>query len=169
MYIRTCTVVDSSRYGYVILSSSYVPQSLLFVHFLLYMYSFLLSFLCNDLLSSTLCLSSLEAWEREGVTCHVLCRVGCLLWCWKKQRQVWMYVHTTVHVLSTRIYTFMKTAILSWLQNDGNREFSKDQLSPEDDYKASGQNVGESCFSLSWSLENPLFPSCTHLHVHVAV
>ena len=25
--------------------------------------------------------------------------------------------------------------------------------------RASGRNVGESCFPLSWSLENPLFPS----------
>ena len=30
--------------------------------------------------------------------------------------------------------------------------------------RASGQNVEKSCFLLSWSLENPLVPSCTGVH-----
>ena len=71
-----------------------------------------------------------------------------------------------------KYYCQMKTAILSWLQNDGNRGFSKDQLKGKQlsptfrpdalvVFRAKvklGVNC-KSCFPLSWSLENPLFPS----------
>ena len=82
--------------------------------------------------------------------------------------------------------TGVKTAILSWLQNDGTRGFSKDQLKGKQlslmfqpdalvifnlalkTTRASGQNFCKSCLPLSWSLENPLVPSCTGVHcVHV--
>ena len=70
----------------------------------------------------------------------------------------------------------LKTVILSWLQNDGTREFSKDQLKGKQllltfwsdalvvfrakvkttlalkTTRASGRNVSESCFPLNWSL-----------------
>ena len=43
-------------------------------------------------------------------------------------------------------------------------------FSPEDDYIASGQNIGESCFPLSWSLENTLVPSfCSQLIIAVFI
>ena len=77
--------------------------------------------------------------------------------------------------------TVTKTVILSWLQNDGTRGFSKDQLRGKQlslmfwpdalvvfralkMTRASGQNVGESCFPLSWSIENPS-PTVTSLRI----
>ena len=39
-----------------------------------------------------------------------------------------MLQHNFEHNVGAVDYRSMKTAILSWLQNDGNRGFSKDQL-----------------------------------------
>ena len=97
--------------------------------------------------------------------------------------QVCMYVCMYVHMnvcMYVCMYVFM---------NEGNRGFSKDQLKGKQlsptfqpdalvvfrakvacssrlqgtlalkTTRASARNVGESCFPLSWSLENPLFPS----------
>ena len=62
----------------------------------------------------------------------------------------------------TNSYTIrMKTAILSWLQNDGSRNLALKTT------RASDRNVGESCFPLSWSTENFLLPlHYTKLSLH---
>ena len=67
----------------------------------------------------------------------------------------------------------MKTAILSWLQNDGTRGFSNDQFKRKQfsplfrpdalvvfrakvrTTRASDLNVGKSCFPLNWSFREP--------------
>ena len=57
------------------------------------------------------------------------------------------------------------TVILSWLQNDGTRGFTLALKKT----RASGRNVGKSCFPLSWSIKNPLVPSNIHMYMYMYI
>ena len=63
-----------------------------------------------------------------------------------------------VHFYGNREH--METVILSCLQNDGTRGFSKKKALKTT--RASGRNVSESCSPLTWSTENPLVQGNTY-------